>query len=455
MKHLISCHGPSSFVFPQIGKNYLTHLAKFMQQMHLGCSGTAWVGVSGGRDSMALLTLLATLRDQGLLAEVVALHINHGTRPENQAEENLVRAWAATCRCPCQVFHLHFTSAQNFEAQAREKRYQIFRQCLGANDKFYTAHHVDDAFEWSFLQSLRGNHWPGLLGIPVVNGPFGRPMMAFTRGQITHLVKRYHIPYCDDQSNRNLQHDRNYLRQKVIPLLKKRFPRYLEHFMARGKKMALALGRWRAVQQGQLMDYPHFLGGAILATTDNFLGAPDKIRQLVVHYSLAQRGEIYRQIEKLIAATVHGRRGPLVFSGGVQAYIFPRLIVFVPRQQQKVWSLADHLLCQKLQRQSEAQIPKVSYEQACTMMAKRPFSFMAFRPSIALLDETAAARLGQLKSVHPLWPQTTAWAQAHGVRIQLIAKLKPWRGELGVLPLAIPYVLEEDAAAGLSAMGEG
>ena len=393
---------------------------------------------------MALLTLMAALREQGLFKEVIALHINHGTRPANTQEESLVRFWAAVCRCPCQVFHLHFTSAQNFEANAREKRYQIFRQCLGPKDKFYTAHHVNDAFEWAFLQNLRGNHWRGALGIPVINGPFVRPMMAFTRGQITYFVKHYQIPYCDDQSNHDVSHDRNYLRQKVIPLIKQRFPRYLEHFMARGKKLALAIHRWRAVQECQFTAYPHFLGGALMATTDNFLGAPDKIRQLVVQYSTARRGEIYRQIEKLIAATTEGRRGPLAFSGGVEVFIFPRLLVFVPRQHKKLWQIADHLLCQTLEQQSKTQIPRLSYEQVCTMMAKRPFSFMAFRPSLALLDEEAAHRLGQVKSIHPLWPQTTAWAKEHQASIQLIAKLRPWRGQLGVLPLAIPFVLAEN-----------
>jgi tRNA(Ile)-lysidine synthase len=392
---------------------------------------------------MALLTLLAGLKNKGLFKKVVAVHINHGTRPENATEESLVRFWAKRCQVPCQVYHLHFSSLKNFEANAREKRYQIFQKCLGERDRFYTAHHVDDAFEWSLLQSLRGNHGLSLLGIPVVNGRFARPMMAFTRGQISYLVKHYKIPYCDDRSNLNCQHDRNFLRQKVIPLIKQRFPRYLEHFMARGKKLALAYNRWRAVQHGQLTDYPHFLGGALLTTTDNFLGAPEKIRQLVVQYSLAKRGEIYRQIEKLIAATVAGRRGPLTFSGGVQAYIFPRLLVFVPRQNRSAWQQADQALVNSLQKASSTQIPKVSYDLFCRQMAKRPFSFMAFRPSIALLDADAAKRCGQLRAVHPLWPQTTAWALANKIPIQLIAKIRPWRGTAGVYPLAIPYALTE------------
>jgi len=59
-----------------------------------------------------------------------------------------------------------------------------------------------------------------------------------------------------------------------------------------------------------------------------------------------------------------------------------------------------------------------------------------------LLDADAARRFGQMKAVHPLWPQTTDWALQQAKAMQLIAKIRPWRGTAGVYPLAIPFPAE-------------
>lgn len=54
-------------------------------------------GISGGRDSMALLSLLSGMPGCNL----VACHVNHQLRPEAEEEEMFVLRYAATLGIPC------------------------------------------------------------------------------------------------------------------------------------------------------------------------------------------------------------------------------------------------------------------------------------------------------------------------------------------------------------------
>ncbi len=57
------------------------------------------VGVSGGPDSMALLSLLVELRPKWDL-ELMVLHCHHGLRADADKEEAFVKVWAKKWSCP-------------------------------------------------------------------------------------------------------------------------------------------------------------------------------------------------------------------------------------------------------------------------------------------------------------------------------------------------------------------
>lgn len=54
-------------------------------------------GISGGRDSMALLSLLSGMEG----CRVIACHVHHGLRPEADEEAQFVREYAASAGVPC------------------------------------------------------------------------------------------------------------------------------------------------------------------------------------------------------------------------------------------------------------------------------------------------------------------------------------------------------------------
>jgi tRNA(Ile)-lysidine synthase len=187
-----------------------------------------WVAYSGGCDSTVLLHTLAALRDQ-LPPEVRALHVNH----------NLSKAapvWAAHCHTVCEALGipLHEVNVdargikgESPEAAARTARYRIFTEVLEPEDGLLLAHHQDDQAETLLLQLLRGSGPRGLASMPthrpLGTGWLGRPLLAFSRQALCQYAEAEGLQWIDDPSNFDTEFDRNFLRQRVMPLLLERW----------------------------------------------------------------------------------------------------------------------------------------------------------------------------------------------------------------------------------------
>ena len=183
-----------------------------------------WIAYSGGRDSTVLLhAAVAT----GL--PVRALHIDHGLHSESGE-------WAAHCRAQCQALGVVLriervtvqAAGEGLEAAARKARYRAYAAVLAANECIATAHHADDQAETVLLRLLRGTGIDGLAGIPVERalgaGRLVRPLLAFRRADLAAYAACHALSWIDDPANRCEQHDRSFLRQRVVPLLEKRWP---------------------------------------------------------------------------------------------------------------------------------------------------------------------------------------------------------------------------------------
>ena len=79
--------------------------------------------------------MLGKLVERGCLKEVVAVHINHGTRPENNQEAEQVRIFAEKLKIICHIESINLDLEMcNFEAVARLERYKVFKRYLLEND---------------------------------------------------------------------------------------------------------------------------------------------------------------------------------------------------------------------------------------------------------------------------------------------------------------------------------
>lgn len=184
------------------------------------------VGVSGGPDSMALLAALCALRAE-LGCTVLAAHLQHGLRPEAEAEQELVRRRCAEYGVPlyCRSQDVRALAADNgwsLEEAGRNARYAFFRELKAETGAavIATAHHRDDRAESVLLHLLRGSGIRGLRGILPVNGDLIRPLLCVSRADIMAYAAQEHLTYCTDESNYDVEYTRNRIRHQLLPLLR-------------------------------------------------------------------------------------------------------------------------------------------------------------------------------------------------------------------------------------------
>jgi tRNA(Ile)-lysidine synthase len=195
------------------------------------CPGTShyWVAFSGGVDSHVLLHALAALRPLPGAA-LGAVHVNHGLQAD-------AGHWQEHCRAVCQALDLPYAdlrvdgrsaAGESPEAAARQARYRVLREWLPRGHCLLTAQHLDDQAETLLLQLLRGSGVRGLAAMPPVAG-FGaghllRPLLDFTRQSMVVYARHHDLQWIEDPSNADTGIDRNYLRHRVLPVLRERWP---------------------------------------------------------------------------------------------------------------------------------------------------------------------------------------------------------------------------------------
>lgn len=204
--------------------------ASFASHLPHKGSGVWWVALSGGLDSCVLLQALVDLR---LPVQIRALHVNHQISPNADA-------WQQHCADLCERLNVPFTAecvhvenkGRGIEDAAREERYKVFAQHLGADDVLLTAHHADDQAETLLLRLLRGTGPRGLAAMaqqrPLASGLLHRPLLAFTRAELEIYAKEKGLSWVNDESNADDGYDRNYLRNRVMPLLSERWPSFTD-----------------------------------------------------------------------------------------------------------------------------------------------------------------------------------------------------------------------------------
>jgi len=185
------------------------------------------VALSGGIDSCVLLHALINM---DLAAPVRAIHIHHGLHEKADAMVTHCEKLCADVGAPLSIRHIEdsFKPGESVEAWARDRRYQVFADYLKKGEMLLTAHHADDQAETFLLQALRGAGPAGLSAMAeyktFAKGYLVRPLLQTNRLSIEAYANEKGISWCDDPTNSNLDFDRNYIRNQVMPLLKARYP---------------------------------------------------------------------------------------------------------------------------------------------------------------------------------------------------------------------------------------
>jgi len=228
--------------------------------VHGALNGRLCIALSGGRDSVALLSVAARL---GLEGRLSALHVHHGLSPFAGAWEDHCRALCHDMRVPLTVRRVEVArhSGQGLEAAARQARYRVFAECPA--EVLLLAHHLGDQAETLLFNLLRGSGVTGAAGMPVERhlGAIRllRPWLQVPPEAIAGYAEREALRWIEDESNADTGFSRNFLRHEILPRLQGRFPAVLsalgsaaEHFSEADALLGeLAAQDWLAADAGE------------------------------------------------------------------------------------------------------------------------------------------------------------------------------------------------------------
>ncbi|RYY73416.1 MAG: tRNA lysidine(34) synthetase TilS [Gammaproteobacteria bacterium] len=192
--------------------------------------GVWWIALSGGLDSCVLLHSIVALN---LLVKLRALHINHQISPN-------AREWQEHCAALCASLNIPFTAVsvtvkntgRGIEDAAREARYAVFEEYVQADDYLLTGHHADDQAETLLLRLMRGAGPRGLSAMArervLGKGTLYRPLLNFTRSELEKYASACGLTWVDDESNSDDHYDRNFIRNQIMPVLRRRWPHFTQ-----------------------------------------------------------------------------------------------------------------------------------------------------------------------------------------------------------------------------------
>ncbi len=258
------------------------------------------IGVSGGRDSVALLHWLTEAGYKNL----IVCHLNHELRGRSSnADARFVEKLAAkynrkivgqalrlpssrtgkrSARPTTRITHVDFEpgsanvralakkNKMSVEAAAREARYSFFakvakrRRCR----TIFLAHHADDLVETFLINLFRGAGLAGLAAmrevsmrrVDAVDLIIVRPLLGVWRDEIDKYVREHQLKFREDASNKSLAPLRNRIRRRAIPDLEKMLGRVIRQNIWRTALIAAEEENWIDNQLRVFSDHDTELG---------------------------------------------------------------------------------------------------------------------------------------------------------------------------------------------------
>lgn len=191
------------------------------------------VGVSGGRDSVALLDWLVSLGYRRL----IVCHFEHGLRGRaGPADARFVARRAHQLGLPLEtaaadIRQIARAKKKSIETAARHERLAFFarvarrRRC----PTIFLGHHADDQVETFLLSLFRGAGGRGL-GAMRARSTFGlleivRPLLGVWRSEIDQYIREHGLKFREDATNEKLDARRNRMRHQIIPYLERQLGR--------------------------------------------------------------------------------------------------------------------------------------------------------------------------------------------------------------------------------------
>ena len=184
---------------------------------------------SAGIDSVVLAELLLASK-----FKIGIAHVNFQLRgKESDENENFAKAFAAkhglafySIRFDTEAFAVQ--EKISIQMAARKLRYDWFEtiRLQEHYDSIATAHHLSDSIETFFINISRGTGIAGLHGISLHINYIKRPLLPFTKKEITAYAEKNNFEWQEDSSNQKDAYVRNQIRHHIVPEFEKINPSF-------------------------------------------------------------------------------------------------------------------------------------------------------------------------------------------------------------------------------------
>jgi len=319
---------------------------KYIREQHLLQPGQrVAVACSGGGDSVALLRILADLREElGVVLSVA--HFHHQIRgaeadADKQFVEELASRLEVELHCGAGNVPAHASAEKiSLETAARDLRHLWFAELIdqGKVDRIATAHTLDDQAETVLMRILRGTGVRGLAGIAPAQKVkhLVRPLLTTSRLEIEAYLKALGQTWRQDASNLDTSHTRNRVRHTLLPLLERDFNPAIRQTLADLAELAQAEDEYwnselssllpRLVHEGK----PSRSGrsssgqskGVLGLDLSSLLRLPLALRRQVIYETTRRLGVSleFKHIQQLTTLAEHGKASQKVaLPGGLVA----------------------------------------------------------------------------------------------------------------------------------------
>ena len=257
------------------------------------------LGISGGADSVCLLYIMNTIKDEYAL-NITAVHINHMIRETAGRDEDFTRNL-------CEKLGIKFISYKtdcpaiserdgiSLEEAGRNERYRLFnetgeKEYGKENYKIAVAHHMDDLAETLIFNMARGTGINGLASVKCKSGNIIRPLLCVTRAEIEEFLLGAGAEYVNDETNFTDDYARNKIRHKIIPTMNEITEKAVNH-------MASCAGQLGEIED-YLRDQTDLLWEKHVSETENEGGILISETVLKEHPALVKR-VIHRALTKV------------------------------------------------------------------------------------------------------------------------------------------------------------
>ncbi len=275
------------------------------------------LAVSGGVDSVVLCELCK----QAGYAFTIA-HCNFQLRgAESERDEAFVKKLGKEYAVQTFIKKFdteNFASGKKLSIQeaARELRYTWFAELVSSqlpavNNQpaakpichspvaiyLLTAHHADDNIETISMHFFRGTGLHGLTGIPARIGFTRRPLLEFSKEELTRFAKEHQLGFVEDSSNQSSKYTRNFFRNEIIPAVSRVYPQVKENLQDNIKRFREIESLYRLAADGIIQKITKQKGNEIHIPVKKLMGFRNRA---LIYEIIAKYGFHEKQVDELV-----------------------------------------------------------------------------------------------------------------------------------------------------------